>query len=382
MVDLSNNSKDKITQAVKSINSLGKTPLARSATQAINSLRETKTKATIILVTDGIESCDGSICDVIKAAKAEGIDFKLHIVGFGLKESETEQLKCAANAGDGHYYDVANAGGLGDVLTQATSETIDDSPGNFTVYTIKNGKPVDGLVQAYKVGTKELVDGVRTYGDTAYLSLPKGKYDFKISALENSRLAPITITNIESYGDKIVHQTISFDGGKINLITLNNNEGWDCTSKVINKEGEVVGGSRTYGRPKLIEVNPGVYDVDISGLVMKGLETTYTFKDVVVESGKTVDISHSFKTGKAMIGVKSGETLVDAVITINEKKTGKNVAGGRSYTSESSNPKEFMLNPGIYEVIIKAVKKEMAGKSETYTIEVKAEETVTKITNF
>jgi Ca-activated chloride channel family protein len=151
---------------------------------------------------------------------------------------------------------------------------------------------------------------------------------------------------------------------------------------VINKEGEVVGGSRTYGRPKLIEVNPGVYDVDISGLVMKGLETTYTFKDVVVESGKTVDISHSFKTGKAMIGVKSGETLVDAVITINEKKTGKNVAGGRSYTSESSNPKEFMLNPGIYEVIIKAVKKEMAGKSETYTIEVKAEETVTKITNF
>jgi hypothetical protein len=41
-----------------------------------------------------------------------------------------------------------------------------------------------------------------------------------------------------------------------------------------------------------------------------------------------------------------------------------------------------MLNPGIYEVIIKAVKKEMAGKSETYTIEVKAEETVTKITNF
>jgi Ca-activated chloride channel family protein len=267
-------------------------------------------------------------------------------------------------------------------LTEAINETVDVGPGNFSVYTVKNELPVDGLVTAYKAGTKEKVDGRRTYGDTVYLSLPAGMYDLEVSALENSRLEPIFLDRVESFDDKIAHQTISFDGGKINLITLNNGEGWDCTSKVMRKDGKVVGGSRTYGRPQLIEVNPGTYDVRIEGMIMSGLETVYFFKDVVVESGKTTEISHSFITGKARIGARSGQTLVDATVNIKDKASGKSVAGGRTYTSESSNPKEYLLNPGVYEVVVKAVKKEMAGKSETFTIEVKQHETVEKIVNF
>ncbi|MEZ4802354.1 MAG: VWA domain-containing protein [Gelidibacter sp.] len=379
MVDLNNNSKSKINSAVKGINPLGMTPLAYSATQAINSLRDSKTKATIILVTDGIESCDGNICDVITKAKAEGIDFKLHIVGFGLKESETEQLKCATKAGDGNYYDASNADGLAGVLNEATSQTVDKGPGNFTVYTIKNGKPIDALVKAFKAGTKEEIDGRRTYGDTVFLSLPQGNYDLKVQALENSRVEPIVIGNVQSFDDKITHQTISFDGGQINLITLNNGEGWDCTSKVINKEGKVVGGKRTYGKPATIEVNPGTYDVEIGALRIDGLDITHRFENVKVEAAKTTTIEYNFKTGKAMLGVKMGETLVDAVVSVNDKKTGKNVAGGRSYTSASSNPREYILNPGTYEIVIKPVKKEYAGKNQTFTIEVKQGETVEKM---
>ena len=101
LVALTNNSKAKVTGAVKAINPIGRTPLARSATMAIESLKKSNTKATIILITDGIESCDGDLCKVISDAKANGIDFKLHIVGFGLKEGEKKQLKCAAKAGDG-----------------------------------------------------------------------------------------------------------------------------------------------------------------------------------------------------------------------------------------------------------------------------------------
>lgn len=103
---------------------------------------------------------------------------------------------------------------------------------------------------------------------------------------------------------------------------------------------------------------------------------------MVVESGKTVEISHNFKTGKAALGVKSGAELVDATINIKDKSTGKSVAGGRSYTSASSNPKEYMLNPGTYEVVVKAVKKEMAGKAEIFIIEVKHGETVEHIVKF
>jgi Ca-activated chloride channel family protein len=381
LVDLSNNSKEKITDAVNSINSLGKTPLARSATLAINSLRDSKTKATIILITDGIESCDGNICDVVTNAKAEGIDFKLHIVGFGLKKGESEQLICAAEAGNGHYYDAADAGSLSEGLTEATTETVDKPDGNFSIYAVKNNQPVDAWVKVVKAGTNDEVDGTRTYRDTGWVYLPPGKYDMIIKPLENSKIKGTTIS-IESIQDKIGHQTVSFDGGKINLITLNNNEGWDCTSKVTTQDGEVVGGSRTYGRPQIIELNPGVYDIEIKALIIKGLENTFIIEDVSVEATKTTDATHNFKSGIAMIGVKSDEELVDAVVSINSNATGENVAGSRTYTSDSSNPREFILNPGIYDVKVSAVKKEYAGKKETFTIEVKQGETVTKILNF
>ena len=131
LVDVSNGSASEVSTAIKAIKPLGKTPLAYSATLVINTLRTSKVKATIILITDGIESCNGNICDVVKAAKAEGIDFKLHIIGFGLKKGETEQLKCAATAGDGNYYDAADAGGLGDVLDEAVEQNVDKPKGNF-----------------------------------------------------------------------------------------------------------------------------------------------------------------------------------------------------------------------------------------------------------
>lgn len=381
IVDLSNSSKEKVTSTVKSLNALGKTPLARSADMAINSLRKSKTKATIILVTDGIESCDGDICDVVSKAKLEGIDFKLHIVGFGLKDGEKEQLKCAASAGDGNYYDANNADGLGEVLTEATSETVDDPKGNFSVYATKNGEPVDAWVRAFKAGTDEDVDGVRTYRDTAYLYLPLGKYSLEVRPLEGSKIKGTTV-NVESKEGIIGHQTISFDGGKVSVITTNNGEGWDSTCKVKTQDGKVVTGSRTYGKPRILEVNAGVYDIAVQALIIKGLETYHVIEDVKVEPGKTIEVAHNFESGILMVGAKGGGALVDAVVNIAEETSKKNVANSRTYTSESSNPREFILNPGTYSITLTALTKGFRGKKESFTMEVKSGETVTKIINF
>ncbi|MFD2726238.1 vWA domain-containing protein [Hyunsoonleella rubra] len=334
LVDLSNNSKEKVTSTVKGLNALGKTLLARSANMAINSLRKSKTKATIILITDGIESCDGDICDIVSKAKLEGIDFKLHIVGFGLKEGEKEQLKCAATAGDGNYYDANNANGLGDVLIEATSETVDDPEGNFSVYATKNGEPVDAWVKAIEAGTEKEIDAVRTYRDTAFLYLPPGKYTLNARPLENSKIKGTTI-NVESKEGEMGHQTISFDGGKVSVTTTNNGEGWDSTCRVYVQDGAFVTGSRTYGKARVLEVNADVYNIEVQALQIKGLETKYIIENVKVEPGKTIDVVHNFESGIAMIGAKSGGELVDAVVKVIEKTSNKNVASSRTYTSEN-----------------------------------------------
>ena len=378
MIDLSNSSKTNVTNAVKGINPIGRTPLARSATMAINSLKESDTKATIILITDGIESCDGDICKVVADAKANGIDFKLHIVGFGLKEGEKEQLKCAANAGEGNYYDANDTAGLADVLTEATNETVDDPDGNFSVYAVKNGKPVDAWVKAKSLSTKKDVDASRTYRDTAFVYLPPGKYELEIKPLENTDVAATTITVEMKEGD-IKHHDISFDSGKINVSTFNNGEGWDATVRVVHAGStKQAAASRTYGKAIDLELNPGVYDVNILILQIKGLSIKKTIENVEVKPNETTPISHNFESGVAMIGVKtaSGE-FIDATVNFYEATTGTNVDGSRTYTSSSSNPRKFVLNPGTYnvKVVTLGVHK---GNSDTFTMTVKAGETVEK----
>jgi Ca-activated chloride channel homolog len=382
IIDLENVDKSLVIESLQNIKPLGKTPLAWSATQVINKLRETKIKATIILVTDGIESCGGNICDVIKTAREEGIDFKLHIIGFGLKSGETEQLECAAKAGGGRYYDADDAEGLGEVLNEVTNVTVDDPPGNFSVYTIKNGKAIDAHVEAFKAGTTESFGVVRTYKDTAFIYLPGGNYDLKVTPLEGSKVQAITIYNLQSIKDSIVHRKVSFDGGKINVRTLNNGDGWDAVVQIyLSATGAKMSTGRTYGKFKETELNPGIYDVEVKILRIKGLDVYHLFKNIEVKANETINLEHNFKTGILLIGVNSSSGLVDATVKIYDIDANKNVATNRTYKTASSNPKEFIITPGNYNVIIKALG-EYKGKQKTITIEVEENKTIQKTITF
>ena len=375
LVDVETGTKAEVIEAVKGIKPLGKTPLAYSTLQVIEKLRQTKLKATIILITDGIESCGGDICEVIKAAKKEGVDFKLHIIGFGLKAEDTQQLKCAAEAGGGNYYNAEDAGGLGTVLQEATSATIDKSKPNFSVYTIKNGVAIDALVKAYDIVSKRRPIEVRTYQDTAYFFLPPSTYNFEVTPLENSDVNKITVSNIGSFEDKMAHKTISFDGGKLGITTTNNGENWDCIVKLIDLNGKVVASARTYNGPKEIEVNPGIYIVSIQALAsMEGLSTNTEIENIIIKGGETTLIAYNFVTGNFEIFTKVGNENVDAVVTLKEVITGVNVAGSRTYDRGA----KFILNPGKYEVRAAPLGEHKKKEAQTFTIEVKQREITTK----
>lgn len=379
LVSMDNSSKSKITSSLKSIKPLGMTPLAYSATLVIDNLRKSKKKATIILVTDGIESCNGNICDVVSAAKKEGIDFKLHIIGFGLKAGETEQLKCAAKAGDGQYYDAADASGLGDVLNEATAESVDKPKGNVSVYAVKNGKAIDAVVKAYDVVAKRAPISVRTYRDTVYFYLPPSKYNFEVTPLEGSDVKMIAAEGIQSFEDKVVHRTISFDGGKIGTTTTNNGKNWDCLVKILDKDGKTVASLRTYNEPKEVEINPGTYKVTIQALGdMKGMDTFAEINNVQVQASGLQPISYNFSTGKAFIDAKGDGNSIDSVVTIDDASSGKNVAGGRTY----NRGRDFLLNPGTYKVKVAPLGDYKDRKPQSFTIEVKIGESISKTVNF
>ena len=378
MIDLENTDKAKVTKAVSSINPLGKTPLANSAKQAISSIESSGIKTTIILITDGIESCNGNLCEVIRLAREKGIDFKLHIVGFGLKDGEAEALKCAAKEGNGNYYDAEDSDQLEQVLDDAVNQKIDDPEPNYTFYTEKNDEPIDAWIKVVEKESGKEIRGVRTYQDTAGMFLENGTYLLTINPLEGTKIASKTMELVKTDNGP-THSTISFDGGTIGVMVTNNSEGWDATIRVYDPiTNKSVATKRTYGRKSNIEVNSGTYHVEILCLAMKGAALKNTIENVVVNAKETTEIAHEYDSGDLIIGVQtSAGELVDASVRVVDKVNNEAVAGTRTYTSESSNPKTIKIQPGTYEVSIKSLGKHK-GSSDSVTLTVKKGETSSK----
>jgi Ca-activated chloride channel family protein len=115
---------DKIRSAVRGLNPKGKTPMADSLRAAAQALRASETKATVILVSDGIETCAPDPCAVAAELKKAGVNFTAHVIGFDVTDPAAKsQLQCIARATGGVYLDASNASGLEQALGKAVEAT-------------------------------------------------------------------------------------------------------------------------------------------------------------------------------------------------------------------------------------------------------------------
>ncbi|MCX5520002.1 VWA domain-containing protein [Kaistia defluvii] len=110
-----------IVAAANALVPKGKTPLSAAVRQAAEALHYTEDKATVILITDGIETCDADPCAVGAALAEAGIDLKVHVVGFGLSKAEGRQVACLAENTGGRYFDASNAGRLAEALSETVA---------------------------------------------------------------------------------------------------------------------------------------------------------------------------------------------------------------------------------------------------------------------
>lgn len=107
-----------IKAAVNGVNPKGKTPLSESVKFAAEKLKYTENKATVILISDGLETCDNDPCAVGAALEQAGVDFTAHVIGFDIAEEDRAQLECLASNTGGRYITASNADELADALTE------------------------------------------------------------------------------------------------------------------------------------------------------------------------------------------------------------------------------------------------------------------------
>ncbi len=200
LVTLGKSNKAAVLAAVGKLNALGKTPLSRSVDQAISILRKEGSAATIILVSDGIESCNADPCATVKAAKAAGIDFVMHTVGFGLSKDESAQLQCMADAGGGQYQQANSA----DELLKATRQALHTN-GTLGITVKVNGKKNNFL---YRIEDK--ATGKVLYNNT--LPSPSG---FKIKLAEGQYRAFIRPGGVSGAPEKMLDDIVIKSGEAI-----------------------------------------------------------------------------------------------------------------------------------------------------------------------
>ena len=120
------NEKEKIYSKIKKIQAKGKTPISLAIEQEAKKLKESGAEvATIILISDGIDSCNADPCETAKKLKGQGIEIKIPVIGFDVDKKAKKQLECIAEA-TGSIFIPAKKGGskkLGENIEKAIEST-------------------------------------------------------------------------------------------------------------------------------------------------------------------------------------------------------------------------------------------------------------------
>jgi len=84
--------KQDLIDKIRALKPKGKTPISHSVELTAEKLQALEEETTIVLVSDGKETCGGDPCKLVKKLKESGIKFVMHVIGFDV----TPEKKTAA----------------------------------------------------------------------------------------------------------------------------------------------------------------------------------------------------------------------------------------------------------------------------------------------
>lgn len=119
---------EEISEAADDIVPKGKTPISAAVRVAAEYLNYTEDEATVILITDGIETCYADPCGLASELESRGIDFTTHVIGFGLSDEEGVEVSCLAENTGGLYLQAEDADELADAMGTMTDVMVEDEP--------------------------------------------------------------------------------------------------------------------------------------------------------------------------------------------------------------------------------------------------------------
>lgn len=257
-VPFSPNNEFQIRQKLKITQPKGTTPIARSLEAAAGDFPDCNNcRNVIILITDGIEACDGDPCAVAMGLQSKGILLEPFIIGIGLDVEFADAFDCV-----GQFYNAGSEEDFENILQQVVKKAITGTTAqinlldnfdrvketdvNITLYNHKDGKPIRSFIHTMNYRGKP---------DT--LSLPAHiTYDMTVHTIPPVHKKNISIT--EGKHNIIEAKTPQ---GSINIIQ-NNGLKLKGIAAIVRKSGEMktLNVQRVFEPEKYIV---GRYDIEV-----------------------------------------------------------------------------------------------------------------------
>ncbi len=159
VVPFGKNNASKIRQELRFINPKGTTPIAHSLELGGKDFPPgpDNCRNIIVLITDGIEACDGDACAVSEELQKKGIALKPFVIGIGIDENFKKTFDCIGN-----FYNTTDEQKLKEVMGAVISQALNattaqvnllDANGNptetnvnMTFYDQKSGKVIYNFI--------------------------------------------------------------------------------------------------------------------------------------------------------------------------------------------------------------------------------------------
>lgn len=385
-----------IRQSLVSLRARGKTPLSGALRHAADLLP--KGGGTIMLVSDGLETCNEDPCAVAETLKKANAGLIIHVVGFGLAEGEMKGLACIAEKGGGRAIETSNATGLERALKTLTAQPDAGSGGTADAVPTETEKqpatpppPTPKPVVLRAVIGGDAVPGAVLFtvanagGETIYSgkgtevtpSLVPGRYTLRLVAGNIETQTALTVA-----GSADERHDVPLNAGLVRL-------------SVVAAEGLAVADTDIKGDPVWIIVPkdgqapavldgviapaamlaPGRYAVTVS---LGGFEAA---TEIAVVAGKAVEGTADLKLGKVTLeaGLPGAEKPLESGTGLSYALSG--AAGAVEQSAEAVARPTFLVPAGAYTaklriagaVIEQAVTAE-AGKAKTVRIDLPSAE--------
>ncbi|MFP3999201.1 MAG: VWA domain-containing protein, partial [Desulfobacterales bacterium] len=346
LVQISPLDKEGIIRTIQGLSPKGKTPITYSVRVTAEKLRVLEDETTIILVSDGKESCEGDPCALVKELKESGLRFVMHVIGFDVGQEGRKQLECMAEAGGGRYFTAKTAGQFEAAAREVVQET--KTVGFLEIMAFRNETPVRARVEVFKQDTGQRVKKLNTALDEKkpeIIRLKPGTYKvvFTDEGLPDNPSRSFSDVKIEL--DQTVSKTARFDAGILELSAIKEGKSIHAHARLYKKDDLAASGWLEEGKGAAFSLSPGVYRVEVTDKSIPE-EPVVSLKDIEIKSGQSISKQANFS--------REGELKIEALrenksihVHAEVYKGDERVASG---WLEEGKGASFKLLPGVYRV--------------------------------